>query len=101
MLKSINAVLRLVIKSPVHIGHVHGWENRRLLKAAKELGMTQKQLNDYVNDPARTQRLFHLENARDNVSHRNEKQGSGELDDIKKVGSQVVFHLNGKLIFMN
>lgn len=82
-----------MIKSPVHIGHVHGWENRRLLKAAEELGMTQKQLNDYVNDPARRQRLFRLENARDNVRHRNELPGNDRLDIIK---DDMRKFLNGK-----
>ncbi len=29
--------------------------------------MSQKQLNDYVNDPGRTGKLFQFENARDNI----------------------------------
>ncbi|RPD83000.1 hypothetical protein EGK75_13815 [Neisseria weixii] len=44
-----------------------------MLKAAEELGMTQKQLNDYVNDPARTQRLFRLENAQQAAACMNSK----------------------------
>lgn len=74
-------VSREVIKPPVHIGHAYGWENRRLLKAADELGMTQKQLNDYVN--ARPNR-FRLENATQNLSHRHEKPGSNDMEDIKR-----------------
>lgn len=82
-----------IIKQPIHIGHTHGWENRRLLKAAEELGMTQKQLNDYVNDPARTKQLFRLENARDNVSHKNELPGNDRLNTIK---NDMRNFLNGK-----
>nr|WP_197272157.1 GH-E family nuclease [Neisseria sp. 83E34] len=69
-----------VVKPPVHIGHEYGWENRRILKAADELGMSQKQVNDYVN--ARPQNLK-LENAKDNLSHKFEKPGIDELQNIK------------------
>lgn len=86
-------VTREVVTPPIHIGHAYGWENRRLLKAAAELGMTQKQLNDYVNDPTRTQRLFRLENARDNMSHRNELLGNDRLNIIK---DDMRKFLNGK-----
>lgn len=73
----------IVVQGPVHIAHRYGWENRRLLKAADELGMTQKQLNDYVNDPRRTKQLFELQNGPENMGHRFEKPGNGDLDKIK------------------
>ncbi|WP_232001345.1 RHS repeat domain-containing protein [Neisseria canis] len=31
-----------IVKPPVHIGHKYGWENRRLIKATDELGMSQQ-----------------------------------------------------------
>ena len=79
-----------VVKPPIHIGHKYGWENRRILKAADELGMSQKQVNDYVN--ARPQNLK-LENAKDNLSHKFEKPGIDELQDIKR---DMRKFLNGK-----
>ncbi|EEG33261.1 hypothetical protein NEIFLAOT_01697, partial [Neisseria flavescens NRL30031/H210] len=48
--------------------------------AADELGMTQQQVNDYVN--ARPS-IFKLENAKDNLSHRYEKPGIDDLEDIR------------------
>lgn len=50
------------------------------MRVAEELGMSQPQLNDYIN--SRPQH-FRLENAMDNMSHRYEKPGIGGLDDIK------------------
>ena len=75
-----------IIKPPVHIGHRYGWENRRLIKAADELGMTQSQLNEYVNDPKRTKKLFALQNKAENESHNPmfEKPGNDGLDKIKE-----------------
>lgn len=75
-----------IIKPPVHIGHRDGWENRGLIKAADELGMTQNQLNEYVNDPERTKKLFFLQNKAENESHnpRFEKTGNDGLDKIKE-----------------
>ena len=73
-------VTRQIVQPPVHYGHIKGWENRRILKAADELGMTQQQLNDYVN--ARPS-IFKLENAKDNLSHRYEKPGIDDLEDIR------------------
>ncbi|ARB04678.1 TPA: GH-E family nuclease [Neisseria lactamica] len=68
------------------MGHRYGWENRRLIKAADELGMTQSQLNEYVNDPKRTKKLFALQNKVENESHnpKFEKPGNDELDEIKE-----------------
>ncbi|WP_334312836.1 GH-E family nuclease [Rodentibacter pneumotropicus] len=58
---------------------------RRLSLAAKELGWSQNQLNNYVN--ARPQN-FRLENMSENRSHRNEMLGKGDIDrvinDMKK-----------------
>ena len=84
-----------IIKPPVHIGHRYGWENRRLIKAADELGMTQSQLNEYVNDPKRTKKLFALQNKAENESHdpRFEKPGRGDLGTIKQ---DMRNFLNGK-----
>ena len=45
--------------------------------------MSQKQLNNYVNDPKRTDQLFRLENGPRNSSHRDEMPGNGNLDRIK------------------
>ena len=72
---------RTVIKQPVDYGHIYGWENRRLLKAADELGMTQQQFKAYVN--ARPN-LFELQNRKDNQGHKFEKPGVDGLDDIRK-----------------
>lgn len=43
--------------------------------------MNQKEFNDYVN--ARPN-YFQIENAKDNMSHKNEKPGKDDLDIIKK-----------------
>lgn len=77
-------VSREIIKPPIQIGHAYGWENRRLLRAGEELGMSQKQLNDYVNDRSRNSTLFRLENGPANMSRRHEKPGNGELQRIKE-----------------
>ena len=58
---------------------MNGWENRRLIEASEELGMSQKQLNDYVNSKPD---LFKIENGPENISHRGAKPGRGELDRI-------------------
>ena len=52
--------------------------------------MSQQQVNDYVN--ARLQNLK-LENAKDNLSHKFEKPGIDELQDIKR---DMRKFLNGK-----
>ena len=79
--KAIDKITGEVIEPPLHYGHQYGWENRRLIEASEELGMSQKQLNDYVNSKPN---LFKIENGPDNISHRDEKPGRGELDDITK-----------------
>ncbi|PSV06498.1 hypothetical protein C0W96_08530 [Photobacterium kishitanii] len=62
-----------------HYGHKPGFEHRRLVRAAEELGMSQAEFNDYVNaNPDH----FQIEDAKTNLSHKNEKPGSGDLDEI-------------------
>ncbi|WP_256891889.1 GH-E family nuclease [Rodentibacter pneumotropicus] len=74
-----NKLSRQVVKSPIDIGHAYGWEHRRLSLAAKELNLTQKQFNDYVN--ARPER-FRLENMSENRSHKNEMPGKDKIRPI-------------------
>ncbi|KUI99546.1 pyocin killing protein [Vibrio sp. MEBiC08052] len=62
-----------------HYGHKYGLENRRLLRAADQMGMTQEELNDFVNSHPD---YFLLEDAKTNLSHVNEKPGS---DDLRKI----------------
>lgn len=69
----------IIIDGKIDIGHAYGWEHRRLSLAAKELKLTQKEFNDYVN--ARPEK-FRLENMSSNRSHRYEKPGNGGIDDI-------------------
>ncbi|MFZ7136493.1 GH-E family nuclease [Avibacterium avium] len=61
------------------MGHTYGWEHRRLSLAAKELKMTQKEFNDYINAKADK---FRLENRFDNRSHKNEMLGNEISDDL-------------------
>ncbi|MDO9767600.1 polymorphic toxin-type HINT domain-containing protein [Glaesserella parasuis] len=68
-----------IIKGPIDIGHMYGWEHRRLSLAAKELNWSQKQFNDYVN--ARPER-FMLENMSENRSHKNEMPGWDNIEPI-------------------
>ncbi len=68
-----------IIKGPIDIGHMYGWEHRRLSLAAKELNWSQKQFNNYVN--ARPGR-FMLENMSENRSHKNEMPGRDNIEPI-------------------
>jgi len=62
-----------------HIGHVSGSEHRRLVAAADELGLTQAQLNSFVNaHPGGLQ----IEGPLRNVSHVDELPGTGNLRPI-------------------
>ncbi|WP_406812298.1 polymorphic toxin-type HINT domain-containing protein [Histophilus somni] len=74
-----NKLTRQEIKGPIDIGHIYGWEHRRLSLAAKELNWSQKQFNDYVN--ARPER-FRLENMSENRSHKNEMPGRDNIEPI-------------------
>ncbi|PRJ67577.1 GH-E family nuclease [Haemophilus influenzae] len=56
-----------------------GWEHRRLEEAAKQLGLTRQEFNDYVNSRPN---IFRLENRSENRSHRNEMPGK---DDIERI----------------
>ena len=70
-----------IVNGPFDIGHIPGWEHRRLEEAAKQLGLTRQEFNDYVN--ARPQN-FRLENRSENRSHRNEMPGNGDIQKIKE-----------------
>jgi filamentous hemagglutinin len=67
-----------VIEDP-HIGHTYGHENRRIVAAGEELGLTQTQLGDYVN--ARPE-FFQIEEGPVNISHANEMPGLEPFDHI-------------------
>ncbi len=62
-----------------HYGHVRGYQNRRLIAAAEQLGLTQEQLNQYVN--ARPQ-FFFVQEATPNMAHVDELPGSDNLGPI-------------------
>ena len=80
--RNTDPAFRLPIVRPVGLRcNLYLTENRRLLKAADDLGMTQKQLNDYVN--ARAANIFDPQNKTDNLSHKHEKPGIDDLKDIK------------------
>lgn len=61
-------------------GHKKGLENRRVLRAAEELEMSQKELNDFVNSRPD---YYQIEDRITNLSHVNEKPGHDDLDDIQ------------------
>ena len=68
----------IVIDGPFDIGHVPGWEHRRLDFAADQLGLTQAQFNDFVNAHPQN---FRIENRSDNRNHKGEEPGAAGLDD--------------------
>ena len=70
---------REIVISPTQYGHTYGREHRRLVLAAEQTGLTQTQFNDFINSRPD---YFRLENASDNMGHRNEKPGNGDLQDI-------------------
>ncbi|SUD90600.1 GH-E family nuclease [Psychrobacter phenylpyruvicus] len=74
-----NPVTDVTIKGPIDIGHAYGWEHRRLELAAKELNMTQKQFNAYINAHPEH---FRLENMSRNRSHYDEMPGKDQINDI-------------------
>jgi hypothetical protein len=67
-----------VIQEP-DFGHKPGFENRRILAAADELGLTQEQLNEYVNSRPE---FFQIEEHAVNISHANEEPGIEPFDHI-------------------
>ena len=68
----------IVIDGPFDIGHVPGWEHRRLDFAADQLGLTQTQFNDFVNAHPQN---FRIENRSVNRSHQDEVPGPASLVD--------------------
>lgn len=68
-----------IVNGPFDIGHIPGWEHRRSEEAAKQLGLTRQEFNDYVNSRPN---IFRLENRSENRSHRNEMSGK---DDIERI----------------
>ncbi|UTZ25259.1 GH-E family nuclease [Vibrio campbellii] len=64
-----------------HYGHKRGFENRRILRAADEMGMTQAELNDFANAHPD---YYQIEDAKTNLSHANEKPGYNDLREIKR-----------------
>ena len=77
---AIHNKTREVIKPPFHFGHKYGWENRRIIAAADSLNWDQAKLNNYVN--AKGHEFINLENATDNLSHKGEKPGNSNLEEI-------------------
>ncbi|MFN8872077.1 MAG: GH-E family nuclease [Phycisphaerae bacterium] len=63
----------LPIQGKPDIGHIWGFEHRRLVKIAQQKGMTQKQFNDWVNSHPE---WFQFECPRSNRSHKYEKPGN-------------------------
>lgn len=68
-----------IIRGPIDIGHIPGYEHRRLVLAANQKGMTQQQFNDFVNSHPE---YFRLENSKINRGHSGEKTG---IDDIESI----------------
>ncbi|WP_258105912.1 S-type pyocin domain-containing protein [Vibrio jasicida] len=64
-----------------HYGHKHGLENRRVLRAADEMGMTQAELNDFMNTHSD---YYQIEDAKTNLSHAGEKPGYDDLREIER-----------------
>ena len=60
-------------------GHIYGHENRRIVAAGEELGLSQSQLNEYVNSRPE---FFQIEERAVNVSHANEMPGLEPYDHI-------------------
>jgi hypothetical protein len=67
------------IISDYHYGHITAHENRRIIAAADELGISQSQLNEYVN--ARPQ-YFKIEDKTRNLGHIDELPGRDNIDHI-------------------
>lgn len=67
-----------VIQHPTY-GHRHSYENRRIIAAGEELGLTQAQLTQYVNSRPE---FFQVEEFEVNLSHRDEMPGTEPFDHI-------------------
>jgi filamentous hemagglutinin len=74
------APVNIHVRDSFHIGHVRGREHRRLVAAADELGLTQAQLNDFVNaHPGQ----LRVEGPLRNQSHIDEMPGVDRLRPIQ------------------
>ena len=80
------------IKGPIDIGHVAGFEHRRLEIVAEELKMTQAEFNEYVN--ARSHK-FQLENRSVNRSHIDEMSGKDIPSELKEDRTKFLNQLRG------
>ncbi|MCL1624310.1 HNH/ENDO VII family nuclease [Moraxella sp. Tifton1] len=80
------------IKGPIDIGHVAGFEHRRLEIVAEELKMTQAEFNEYVN--ARSNK-FQLENRSVNRSHIDEMSGKDIPPTLRKDMTEFLNQLRG------
>ena len=67
-----------VLNEPCY-GHKCGYENRRIIAAAEELGLTQQQLNDFINEHPE---YFFMEETAANLSHQGEMPGLEPYDHI-------------------
>ena len=83
---------KIIIKAPVDIGYVAGFEHRRLEIVAEELKMTQAELNEYVN--ARSHK-FQLENRSVNRSHIDEMSGKDIPSELKEDRTKFLNQLRG------
>ena len=71
-----------IIEAPINIGHGYGFEHRRYVKAAQQVGMPdQKTFREYMNTQANH---FKLESESGNKSHKDEKVGVDGTEDIEK-----------------
>ena len=66
------------INNPVY-GHKPGLENRRILEAGRRMGLSQGQVNDFVNGHPH---YFQMQDGPDNLAHLGEMPGKDQLDDI-------------------
>ena len=71
-----------IIEAPINIGHGYGFEHRRYVKAAQQVGMPdQKTFREYMNTQVNH---FKLESESGNKSHKDEKVGVDGTEDIEK-----------------
>ena len=71
-----------IIEAPINIGHGYGFEHRRYVKAAQQVGMPdQKTFREYMNTQTNH---FKLESESGNKSHKDEKIGVDGTEDIEK-----------------
>jgi predicted transcriptional regulator with HTH domain len=78
----IHRVTGKIVTDP-QIGHLYGYENRYLVKTANEVGLTQKQFKDFVNQNYK--KFFELQNKSDNLSHVFEAKSNIYADEISRM----------------